>query len=152
MPPRHHDVYFAYGSNMDRAQMRARCPESSWVGWGFLLNYRLEYVGMSQRWGGGVATVVPHRGERVPGFLYFVTPRDLASLDRFEGVPRIYDRKIVSVKLGDQPGTTKAVTYHCVDGAVHRPPSPSYLAIIQGAQAEMLRAPRPAPKAPRRRR
>lgn len=136
------DVYFAYGSNLDRTQMRERCPHSKYVGWGYLNHHRLEYVGQSSRWGGGVATVVPHRGERVPGYLYFVTPSDLTSLDRYEGVPRIYRRKVVSVKLGDQPGTTKAYTYHRVDGAVPRPPSPSYLAIIQDAQSKMLRAPR----------
>ena len=141
-PPTELDCYFAYGSNMDRAQMRERCPLSRYVGWGWLGNHRLEYVGQSSRWGGGVATVVPHRGERVPGYLYFVTPSDLTHLDRYEGVPRIYRRKVVSVKLGDQPGVTKAYAYHRVDGAVPRPPSPSYLDIIQNAQAKMLRAPR----------
>lgn len=141
-PPAKLDVYFAYGSNMDRAQMRSRCPDSRHVGWGYLNDHRLEYVGHSQRWGGGVATVVPHRGERVPGYLYFVTPSDLASLDRYEGTPRIYRRMVVKVKLGGQPGSTKAYTYHRIDGAVPRPPSPSYLRIIQDAQAAMLRAPR----------
>jgi len=136
------DVYFAYGSNLDRAQMRDRCPDSRYVGWGYLNGHRLEYVGQSSRWGGGVATVVPHPGERVPGYLYFVTPHDLSSLDRYEGVPRIYRRKVVSVKLGSQAGTTKAYAYHRVDGAVQRPPSASYLKIIQDAQAKMLRAPR----------
>lgn len=141
-PPAQLDVYFAYGSNLDRAQMRARCPESKYVGWGYLNGYRLEYVGLSSRWGGGVATVTPRPGERVPGYLYFVTPRDLASLDRYEGVPRIYQRKVVTVKLGQQPGNTKAYTYHRTDGAAARPPSRSYLKIIQDAQANMLRSPR----------
>ena len=136
------DVYFAYGSNMDRTQMKSRCPQSRYVGWGYLNDHRLEYVGQSPRWGGGVATVTPHRGERVPGYLYFVTPSDLSSLDRYEGVPRIYRRKTVNVKLGDQPGTTKAHTYHRIDGATPHPPSPGYLRIIQDAQARMLRAPR----------
>ena len=122
--------------------MRSRCPQSKYVGWGYLNDHRLEYVGMSTRWGGGVATVVPHRGERVPGYLYFVTASDLSSLDRYEGVPRIYQRKVVTVKLGDQPGVTRAYTYHRVDGSVRRPPSASYLKIIQDAQAKMLRAPR----------
>ncbi len=101
---------------------------------------RLEYEGQSQRWGGGVATVTRHPGERVPGYLYFVTPSDLSRLDRYEGTPRIYQRKVVHVKLGDQPGTTKAYTYHRVDGAVPRPPSAPYLKIIQDAQAKMLRS------------
>jgi gamma-glutamylcyclotransferase len=136
------DVYFAYGSNMDRAQMRARCPKSKYVGWGHLNGYRLAYVGHSQRWGGGVATVIPHKGDRVAGFLYFVTPDDLKSLDRYEGVPRVYDRKIVTVRLGDEPLSVKAVTYYHVQGLSERPPSPSYLRVIQDAHAWMLRQPR----------
>lgn len=135
------DVYFAYGSNMDRAQMRERCPTSHWVGWGYLHDYRLSYVGHSERWGGGVATIVPHRGERVPGFLYFVTPEDLKRLDRYEGAPRIYRRKTVTISLGAESGRTKAVTYQHT-GAPERPPGPQYLAVIQRAHAEMLRSPR----------
>lgn len=138
-PPTRLDVYFAYGSNLDRAQMRARCPESKYVGWGYLNDHRLKYVGQSSRWGGGVATVVRQPGDRVPGHLYFVTPKDLARLDRYEGTPRIYRRKEVTVKLGAQPGSTKAYAYVRVDGAVPRPPSAAYLGIIQRAHAQMLR-------------
>jgi gamma-glutamylcyclotransferase (GGCT)/AIG2-like uncharacterized protein YtfP len=133
------DVYFAFGSNLNRAQMRHRCPQSRWAGWGFLDHHRLEYVGLSSKWGGGVATITPRRGDRVPGYLYYVSPSDLASLDRYEGVPRLYRRKVVTVRLGDGSGRVKAWAYHRTDGAVPRPPSPSYLRIIQDAQAEMLR-------------
>ncbi len=133
------DVYFAYGSNMDRAQMRARCPDSKLVGWGYLNDHRLTYVGHSERWGGGVATVIPHEGDRVAGYLYFVTPTDLKRLDRYEGVPSIYRRKIVHISLGGQPGSTRAVTYHHVGDRSYRPPAPSYLSVIQNAHAAMLR-------------
>ena len=139
MPTLETDVYFAYGSNMDRAQMRERCPESSFLGWGWLNDHRLAYVGWSERWGGGVATVVPRRGDRVPGFLYFVTTADLRRLDRYEGAPRIYRRKIVTIHLGTEPGRTTAVTYRHT-GAPERPPGPQYLRVIQDAHAEMLRS------------
>jgi len=139
MPTPEHDVYFAYGSNMDRAQMRERCPDSSWLGWGYLNDHRLAYVGWSERWGGGVATVIPHRGERVLGFLYFVTPSDLKRLDRYEGVPRVYVRKLVTIRIGGEAGSTKAVTYRHL-GAPERPPGPQYLRVIQDAHAQMLRS------------
>lgn len=139
-PAQELDVYFAYGSNLDRAQMRHRCPQSKWVGWGILDHQRLIYVGQSSRWGGGVATIVPHRGDRVPGFLYYVSPSDLSSLDRFEGVPRIYRRKVVTVRLADGATRVKAWAYTRVDGATPHAPSPQYLRIIQAGQAEILRA------------
>jgi hypothetical protein len=51
-------TYFAYGSNLDAAQMRARCPSAKLLGAAILDGYRLGFAGQSAAWGGGVATVV----------------------------------------------------------------------------------------------
>ena len=78
-------LYFAYGSNLDGAQMRRRCPSARLVGAAILDGYRLGFAGRSASWGGGVATVVRDREGRVPGLVWVVSADDLDRLDRFEG-------------------------------------------------------------------
>lgn len=92
-------LYFAYGSNMDRAQMKRRCPDSKYVGKAVLKGYRLGFTGHSNNWGGAVATITKGEGS-VPGILYKVTDADIENLDRFEGYPTVYQRK--TVKVGGQ--------------------------------------------------
>ena len=50
-------LYFAYGSNLDDAQMRDRCADARVVGRATLPNYALVFGGFSHRWGGAVASV-----------------------------------------------------------------------------------------------
>ena len=40
-------TYFAYGSNLDAAQMRARCPSAKLLGAAILDGYRLGFAGQS---------------------------------------------------------------------------------------------------------
>lgn len=92
MTPR---LYFAYGSNMDPRQMRARCPgavamgRATLGGFRFLINRR------------GVATIERHRRCSVMGVLWDLSPRCEAALDRFEGVDwGIYRKEEVVVRDG----------------------------------------------------
>jgi len=77
----------AYGSNLDRQQMRRRCPGARAVGPAWLPGHQLAFAGYSASWGGGVGTVIPSPGEVVPGLLYEVGAEDLRTLDAFEGHP-----------------------------------------------------------------
>lgn len=90
-------LYFAYGSNMDREQMRQRCPGAVLLGPAVLEGYRLVFGGHSDRWGGAVATVEIGDGSKVEGLVYYVTPNDLKSLDAFEGHPHVYQRQVMTV-------------------------------------------------------
>jgi gamma-glutamylcyclotransferase (GGCT)/AIG2-like uncharacterized protein YtfP len=94
-------LYFAYGSNMDRGQMRSRCPGSVLLGAASLPGWRLGFAGYSEGWGGAVATIVPTSGGVgcVQGLLYYVGRDDLAALDACEGHPGVYRRAIVDVLL-----------------------------------------------------
>ena len=85
-------LYFAYGSNLDGAQMRRRCPGARLVGAAVLDGYRLRFAGRSTAWGGAVATVIPMEGARVPGLLWELDARDLERLDGHEGHPLVYER------------------------------------------------------------
>jgi gamma-glutamylcyclotransferase (GGCT)/AIG2-like uncharacterized protein YtfP len=84
---------FAYGSNLNEKQMRARCPSAARVTRAVLPNHALVFVGYSARWGGAVASLQRKRGTRVPGLVYRVTELDLLRLDGFEGHPFAYLRQ-----------------------------------------------------------
>jgi hypothetical protein len=86
-------LYLAYGSNLDAAQMRRRCPGAMLVGKATLRNHELIFRGYSARWGGSVATVRRRAGRQVDGLVYSLTLKDVASLDRCEGVDLdVYER------------------------------------------------------------
>ena len=73
-------LYFAYGSNLDDAQMRERCANARVVGRATLPNYALVFGGFSHRWGGAVASVVRAKGACVEGLLY--DPEDPRGIDQ----------------------------------------------------------------------
>jgi gamma-glutamylcyclotransferase len=85
-------MYFAYGSNLDLAQMRERCPSARKEARAVLHGYAIAFGGWSARWGGAVASIVPVRGSRVEGLLYRIDRADLHRLDQFEGCPFAYER------------------------------------------------------------
>ena len=91
-------VYFAYGSNLEPDQMRARCPGSRVLCRAILPDHVLVFRGFSRDWEGAVATVEPAPGEVVHGVVFEVTPADVESLDRYEGylgpqhAANLYDR------------------------------------------------------------
>jgi gamma-glutamylcyclotransferase len=76
--------YFAYASNLNKQQMRERCPEAKPRFTAILPNYRLIFAGWSRIWHGGTATIKPFRGERVRGAIYEVTEACLKQLDKYE--------------------------------------------------------------------
>ena len=76
--------YFAYGSNLSRAQMKERCPGSKPLFPATLPNYKLVITGWSRKWMGGTATVQRSNGDKVRGGVYEVSEPDLRKLDRYE--------------------------------------------------------------------
>jgi gamma-glutamylcyclotransferase len=85
-------LYFAYGSNLWRQQMRDRCPACEEVGYGVLRGYR--WI-ISQR---GYANIVLSACDEVHGKVYRLTESDEQSLDHYEGVPEgKYRKEIVPV-------------------------------------------------------
>lgn len=90
--------YAAYGSNINLKQMAYRCPYARVVGVGRLHDYRLTF----RR--GGYANVEPSVGESVPLLIWETTPVDEQSLDRYEGYPEFYGKRLVTVDLeGGKP-------------------------------------------------
>lgn len=123
-------LYFAYGSNMDGAQMRARVPGVREVGPGTLGGHEFLFSGFSQRWGGAVANVRAKRGSKVFGVVYELPAGGLSMLDRFEGYPTHYQRKLATVTLARSQQRVKCALYYKRRTAAEAPPSPVYVAQI----------------------
>lgn len=78
-------LYFAYGSNMDWAQMRERCPSARFVGVAMLPDYHLCFTRRSINRGCGVADAIRDDGRKLWGVVYEVSDLDIGKLDKSEG-------------------------------------------------------------------
>jgi len=121
-------LYFAYGSNLDGAQMRRRCPSARLVGAAILDGYRLGFAGQSAAWGGGVATVVRDPEGRVPGLVWALSADDLDRLDRCEGHPRAYRRRRLLVDTG--AARRRRVHVYVKDDAEQALPTEAYFGVL----------------------
>ncbi len=120
-------LYFAYGSNMDVAQMQKRCPRAIYLGVGRLRDHRLSFNRKGSYREGAVASVVPSPGDQVYGVVWELEPDDLSDMDRVED-PRAYER--VSV-LVDCPGSALACSMYRAFPQENTPkPDQEYVAIL----------------------
>lgn len=143
-------LYFAYGSNLNKVQMRAaaddaselitdeyrnRCPDSLAVAPFILTGHRLAFVGeRTGRWGrGGVATVLPDAGSKVYGALYRISPADEATLDRMEGVDHTDPQSgsYYKATAGDYLDEPVMLYIATARHGAENPPSARYLATIR---------------------
>lgn len=123
--------YFAYGSNMDSAQMRERCPDAVALGAACLENYRLAFTIFAPHRNCGAADIVHSQGDSVYGVLYSLTQSDATRLDAFEGAPDHYERLKVIVTYEDS--TIEAIAYSVVNKSEGLLPSSHYLGLIREA-------------------
>lgn len=122
--------YFAYASNLNRKQMRERCPECKPMFVATLPNYKLVFAGWSRQWRGGIASIKRFGGEKVVGGVYEVSEQDLRKLDRYERCPGDYNR--LKVTVFDEDGNpVEAVTYIKSGQLEETSPTKEYVAVIQ---------------------
>jgi len=123
-------LYFAYGANLDLRGMELRCPGYKPISRAVLKNYRLVFR--------GVADITPDLHYKVDGALYELTHEHLRVLDRFEGYPHLYTRKLLPVII-EQGEEVKAIVYIMVDRKTFVAPYRSYLnVILSGCQQWQL--------------
>jgi hypothetical protein len=93
-------LYVAYGSNLNKQQMKGRCPDAKFVGTGVIENYELQFKGSLY---GAHATIAPKEGSSVPVGLWTIQSRDESRLDMYEGYRktgyRYYDKEQVRVNM-----------------------------------------------------
>ncbi len=131
-------LYAAYGSNLDPAQMKQRCPHSPVAGTGWVEGWRLTFGGEELGWEGSLATLVESAGEHVYVGLYDVTDQDERDLDTWEGADTGLYRK-VRVRVATLDGDRLAWVY-VLDGFEGGLPGARYLGVLAGA-AELAGAP-----------
>lgn len=125
-------LYFAYGSNMHRDQMDARCPKGLYLGPAEVEGMRLDFGGISQSRNGGVATLLKNRKVSTPGILWALGKEELDRLDLLEG-PRMYSRIPLSVWW--RGSKVRAVTYK-LQNFFQNDPHPNYWDIISNVYRE----------------
>jgi hypothetical protein len=76
--------YFAYGSNMNLAQMKQKCLRPKILGIARLPGYKVEFYGYSAIWDGAQETVIPDLESEVWGVLYELSFSDSEQLDVYE--------------------------------------------------------------------
>lgn len=87
-------LYFAYGSNLNVAQMAQRCPSSIFIGKGTLPGYRWF---INER---GVANIAESPSDYVEGLLFAISEEDEQTLDRNEGVAKdLYQKRLMDIDL-----------------------------------------------------
>ena len=112
-------LYIAYGSNINLPQMAFRCPHSKVVGTAMVKGWELEFR--------DVATIVPKPDTEVPVLLWELDPRDIPSLNIYEGYPRLYRQEEIDVEVNGR--SVKGMAYIMNDGRIS-PPSKGYLQTI----------------------
>lgn len=132
--------YFAYGSNMNLAQMKSRCPGATKIGNGRLNGYEIFFPRKSSsREGKGVASICEKEGTYIEGVLFELTITDWNNLDRFEGVQNSYIRKLVTISMNDGIEIV-AETYiaNPMEGSPFKPSKLYMDLIIHGAEENGL--------------
>ena len=133
-------AYFAYGSNLSRAEMAERCPGASVVGVAVLPRHRF----LINR--AGFATVASDDWSLVHGVLWLITDGDERALDQYEGLAAgVYKKQRHWVELVAPPERTPvdALMYVATDAEPGRP-SADYLdrviaaAVDQGLPEEYV--------------
>ena len=113
-------LYFAYGSNMDRAAMAQRCPGSKPLGPARLMRHRFALIAE------GYATIVADPGAVAHGVLWDIALADMRALDAYEDIARGLYRKIVQPVLRQGGGSARALVY-VGRAAAGAKPLPGYL-------------------------
>jgi cation transport regulator ChaC len=120
-------LLFSYGSNSPR-QLEARLGHPVVGQPAFIDGYGRAFRGYSQRWAGGVATLIPLAKTQTYGFVTEVSGSDLAVLDRYEGVASgNYARASVTVMVN---GKKRPALVYLATSREKNAPSPAYLDAI----------------------
>ena len=120
-------LYFAFGSNLHKKQMKRRCKDSRYIGCYTLKNYKLSFRTGSWTEGtmdGGVADIEKKKKSKVLGAIYKISKRDEKKLDIYEDYPYLYVKKYF--KLFGK----KVMFYYMPKKTKRVAPSKRYLNII----------------------
>lgn len=116
--------YIAYGSNLNKEQMRYRCPTAKVVGNGYVEDYELTFR--------LYATIEKAEGKKVPVTVWKIDEACEESLDRYEGYPKLYRKEMVSVKVSGKSYDAMVYIMNEYARPYHIPHESYYKVVLQG--------------------
>jgi gamma-glutamylcyclotransferase (GGCT)/AIG2-like uncharacterized protein YtfP len=93
-------LYLAYGSNMNAATMKSRCPEAELIGKTYIDGWKLTMP--------FYANIERDDCGKAPASVWKITANDEKQLDRCEGYPTCYEKKQIIVSVKDKTQTAMA--------------------------------------------
>ncbi|MBD64818.1 MAG: 5-oxoprolinase [Halobacteriovoraceae bacterium] len=106
-PTEKNNLVFGFGSNMDLAQIKKRCPSAKIIARGKVQDHEVRYTRYSPIRKGGVADMSYAPGKYVLGLIVSINEQDLKVLDKIECSDNGYQR--IEIDIEDDNGKT----YHC---------------------------------------
>lgn len=82
-------LYFAYGSNLNKREMKMRCPNSRPMGVLTLKDWQLMFR--------VYLTIEPKEGMEVPIAVWNVPEEDMKAIDEYEGYPHLYRKEKMTI-------------------------------------------------------
>ena len=124
-------LYAAYGIGLNRTEMAKHCPTAKLLGMSELKNYKLAFRGGNAC---AVATIEKTKSSSVPALLWEVPLQDEAALDRWIGVPDLYRKDTVKVRLNG--AAMDAYVYILIGNKPPNKPSAFYYStLLEGYKA-----------------
>ena len=122
-------LYFAYGSLVNRDQLKKLAPSAVPVGPARIHNHALCFTGNSETWGGGTATIGLAPNQDLWGALYDVDDDGRAAVER-SGMPDGYVWAFTSVadEAGERVQSGLLVKVRDLE---RRDPSSAYLEVLK---------------------
>ena len=115
------NYYLAYGANTNFSDMSRRCPGAQYLGQVSVADHELVFCTHADvRYQPGASTICA---------LWRIEPNHLASLDKFEGYPSYYNRKLLPVI--HQQHSLNAWIYHMTGSPSLASPTQDYWDICQ---------------------
>jgi len=120
-------LYLAYGSNLNKRQMRFRCPTARPLGKVMLADAKLVFR--------GCADIAYSPGDVAPCGLWQIGPEDERNLDAYEGVAGgLYFKEYVELRRKGKPHPQPALIYVMLTDGIY-PPSQNYANSIREGYA-----------------
>ncbi|MEN6635771.1 MAG: gamma-glutamylcyclotransferase family protein [Clostridiaceae bacterium] len=124
-------LFAAYGVGLNRGEMAKHCPTAKLLGTTELKSFRLAFRGGNAC---AVATIEKAKGGSVPALLWEITPQDEVALDRWIGVPDLYRKDTVKVRLNG--AAMDAYVYILIGNKPPNKPSAFYYStLLEGYKA-----------------
>lgn len=135
--------YFAYGSNMNLAQMRERCPHSEKISIGFMNDAEVCFPSFYEPWNSGMAGYKSSPGNKMWGVIFDLDERDLEVMRDYEDFvlgrePHLNNYNEVMVEIISDDEVITCLTYESIVTGNYRPSLKYLQGIIHGATENNL--------------